>query len=255
MSATPYYRVGSYYVDDTDPANPVLYRCHTAGDKASSGWAKITGAGGSSGCQQFKIISDGGDYWVCKSWDGATLGAVTQNILKPFKLRAGANAIATEIIRGVTYTYTYTAVTVGSVTGYYTRTVAGSDGSSETDYVIPDPLANDIIYATPCEQPLPTIPMTILSATVVNPGTGGIYAVNDILTAAGGTGTAATLKVTAVAAGKITGIVVATPGSYTVAPSLSANAATGGGGTGATFALSLAPVLIDDNRDARAWAA
>ena len=49
MSATPYYRVGSYYVDDTDPANPVLYRCHTAGDKASSGWAKITGAKSNSG--------------------------------------------------------------------------------------------------------------------------------------------------------------------------------------------------------------
>lgn len=110
---------------------------------------QITAAAGTSGSasvQQFKIISDGGDYWVCKTWDGTTLGSTTVNVAKPFKLRAGVGKITSEVIRGVTYTYTYTAVTVGAVTGYYTRAVSGSDGSSETDYMIPDPRANDIIY-------------------------------------------------------------------------------------------------------------
>ncbi len=101
---------------------------------------------GSASVQQFKIVSDGGDYWVCKTWDGTTLGSTNVNVAKPFKLRCGTGKITSELIRGVTYTYTYTAVTVGAVTGYYTRAVSGSDGSSETDYMIPDPRANDIIY-------------------------------------------------------------------------------------------------------------
>jgi hypothetical protein len=104
-----------------------------------------TSAGSAS---QFKIVSDGGDYWNCKTWDGTTLGASVVKVAKPFKLRAGTGKIASEVIRSVTYTYTYSAVTVGGVTGYYTRAVSGSDGSSETDYMIPDPIANDIIYAS-----------------------------------------------------------------------------------------------------------
>ena len=109
----------------------------------------VSVAGGASGSSatQFKIISDGGDYWNCKTWDGTTLGSTTIKVAKPFKLRAGTGGIASEVIRSVTYTYTYAAVTVGAVTGYYTRAVSGSDGSSETDYMIPDPIANDIIYA------------------------------------------------------------------------------------------------------------
>ncbi len=43
MSATAYYRVGQYYVDDSTPTAPALYRCTTAGDKTSSVWAKVTG--------------------------------------------------------------------------------------------------------------------------------------------------------------------------------------------------------------------
>lgn len=109
-------------------------------------------AGGTSGAsvQQFKIVSDGGDYWNCKTWDGTTLGSTEIKVAKPFKLRAGTGKIASEVIRGVTYTYTYTGVYISGSSGpykYYTRAVSGSDGSGETDYVIPDPIANDIIYA------------------------------------------------------------------------------------------------------------
>jgi len=98
------------------------------------------------------------------------------------------------------------------------------------------------------------MPITIASATLVNSGTGGTYAVNNILSVAGGTGTAATIKVLTVTAGKITTYQLLTVGSYTVAPSLTANAVTGGGGSGATFDLTLAINLIDLNIDGRAWA-
>ena len=101
----------------------------------------------SGSASQYKIVSDGGDYWVCKTWDGTTLGSSTVKVAKPYKLRAGTGKITSEVIRGVTYTYTYTPVTVGAVVGYYTRSVSGSDGTSETNYTIPDPIANDIIYA------------------------------------------------------------------------------------------------------------
>jgi hypothetical protein len=122
-------------------------------------------AGSSSSIQQFKIISDGGDYWNCKTWDGTTLGSTIIKVAKPFKLRAGTGGIASEAIRTVTYTYTYTPVTVGAVTGYYTRAVSGSDGSSETDYTIPDPIANDIIYALPFST---TTPSTLAAVTWID---------------------------------------------------------------------------------------
>ncbi len=76
-----------------------------------------------------------------------------------------------------------------------------------------------------------------VSAVVINAGGAG-YAVDDILTAVGGTGTAATFRVTSVAAGVIDGIAIETSGDYSVDPTLVANAATGGTGAGATFDLT-----------------
>ena len=67
---------------------------------------------------------------------------------------------------------------------------------------------------------------------------GSSYAVNDILTVAGGTGTAATMKVTAVdGSGAVTGIKVRTSGDYSATPSNPVSV-TGGGGTGATLTLT-----------------
>ena len=45
LAANAYYRVGMYYVDDTTPTNPVLWRCMTAGSNSTSVWAKISGGG------------------------------------------------------------------------------------------------------------------------------------------------------------------------------------------------------------------
>lgn len=80
------------------------------------------------------------------------------------------------------------------------------------------------------------------TADVVAQGSG--YAVNDTLTISGGTGTAATLKVTAVLSGKIVSAIVTSPGSYTVAPS-SPNTPTGGSGSTASFALTMIGTDLD----------
>ncbi|MDR3459544.1 MAG: hypothetical protein P4N60_19110 [Verrucomicrobiae bacterium] len=138
LATNAFYRTYSTYIDTS--VNQ-MYLCTASGDKTSSVWAAI----GGGGAQQFKVQSDGGDYWNCKTWDGTTLGGSIVKVAKPFKLRAGAGAIGSETIRGVTYTYTYTAVVVSGTTVEYTRTASGSDESTETDYVTPAVLVNAII--------------------------------------------------------------------------------------------------------------
>jgi hypothetical protein len=91
------------------------------------------------------------------------------------------------------------------------------------------------------------------TANVKNPGTGGIYQVNDLLTLVGGTGTPATLGVTNVAQGEITRVIIASAGSYTTPPPLNACPVTGGHGVGATFNLTMSTPLQDINVDGRAW--
>lgn len=79
-----------------------------------------------------------------------------------------------------------------------------------------------------------------LTAVAINAaGTG--YAVDDILTVAGGTSThSATLRVKTVGgSGEITAIVVDNAGAYSVDPTTTANAATGGTGSSATFDLTM----------------
>lgn len=71
-----------------------------------------------------------------------------------------------------------------------------------------------------------------------NPGTG--YVVGNVLTVVGGTGTAATYRVTSVdAVGAVTGIELVTSGDYTVQPT-SPMLTTGGTGTGARLRLKYA---------------
>ena len=73
------------------------------------------------------------------------------------------------------------------------------------------------------------------SAVVDNGGTG--YAIDDILTIVGGTGTAATLRVTSETAGVVDELSIETPGEYTVSPTNPVSL-TGGSGTGATATLT-----------------
>lgn len=121
--------------------------------------------------QGFQIVSDGGDYWICNTWNGTSAGSANFYIIKPFKLRCGSTALSAQTIRGVAYTYSYNPVYISGSSGpvaYYTRTVQVSGSTIETDYMIPDPVINDIIYAIGCTTP-------ILPSSAMVPGnpTGG----------------------------------------------------------------------------------
>lgn len=79
-----------------------------------------------------------------------------------------------------------------------------------------------------------------VDSVVINDGGNATYVVGEILTVAGGTATrAATLRITSVNTGVVDGIELVDPGEYTVAPSLTANAVTGGGGDSATMDLTV----------------
>mgnify|MGYP000229598556 FL=1 len=75
----------------------------------------------------------------------------------------------------------------------------------------------------------------ITKAAITTGGTG--YTNGDTLTIVGGTGTAATLTVTSVSGGVITGVSIAGSGSYSIAPP-SPSSVTGGTGSGAEFNLT-----------------
>lgn len=82
-----------------------------------------------------------------------------------------------------------------------------------------------------------------IGAVALNDGGVATYVVDDILTAAGGTAVrAATFRVTAVNTGVITAVELVDPGEYTELPPLTANAVTGGGGSGALLDLTAAAV-------------
>ena len=246
-----------YYLDLTTPAAPVLYVCQTAGSNATSVWAKVSGGATAAGVQQYQIQTDAGDYWICYGWDGTTLGTLDVNIIKPYKLRAGPNGINSETIRGVTYTYNYT---YDNTNGYYYRTVSGSDGSSETDYLTPDAIPQiDTLFAAPCTTNiLSGIPQTIATATLTAAGSG--YTPNQVLTLQGGTvvtgSSLATIKVLSVTSTSPVGAILTyqllTAGNYSTLPSPLTNVPVNIGT--ATFTLTPAQQLIDLNADARAWA-
>lgn len=81
-----------------------------------------------------------------------------------------------------------------------------------------------------------------VGSIALNDGGTATYAIDDILTAAGGTFTrAATFRVITVSTGVITAVELVDPGEYTVAPTpLTANPVTGGGGTVALIDLTMA---------------
>jgi hypothetical protein len=78
-----------------------------------------------------------------------------------------------------------------------------------------------------------------VATVAVNSGGTG-YAVDDILTVAGGTAShAAQIRVTAVSSGVITSVRIEKSGAYTADPTLTANAVTGGTGSSATMDLTM----------------
>lgn len=80
-----------------------------------------------------------------------------------------------------------------------------------------------------------------IGAVALNDGGTATYVIDDILTAVGGTFTrAATFRVITVSTGVITAVELVDPGEYSVLPSLTANAVSGGGGTLALLDLTVA---------------
>ena len=98
--------------------------------------------------QDFQLISDGGDWYNCKAFDGKNVSGPIVKVAKNQDLRCilasatpAGGAWASKVIRGITYTYTYNVIAGATIDGVnvveYTRTVAGSDSSSATSYVTP----------------------------------------------------------------------------------------------------------------------
>jgi hypothetical protein len=114
-----------------------------------------------------------------------------------------------------------------TVTGI-TGTAAGISYTSIPSVIISAPQAANGVQATVDAQ----MQFGGNSPTIVSGGTG--YTVNDVLTVVGGTGTAATITVTTVSGGVITGANYATGGTYSVLPTLPVSV-TGGTGSSATF--------------------
>ena len=119
---------------------------------------------GGGGVQLFVLISDGGDWYNCYTFDGVNIGTTIVKVAKTQDMRcilstatpaggAWPGSPSIRIVRGITYTYTYNPIAGATADGVnvieYTRTVAGSDASSATDYPTPCINVGDIIEAVP----------------------------------------------------------------------------------------------------------
>jgi hypothetical protein len=118
----------------------------------------------------------------------------------------------------------------GTVTAI-TRTAAGVGYTTAPTWSASAPTTAGGVTATG------TTTLLLYSPVINNGGTG--YTVGNTLTVVGGTFSpnASTLTVTSVSSGVITGITIATGGTYTATPTYPASV-TGGSGSGATFTLS-----------------
>jgi hypothetical protein len=239
----------SFYIDTT--ANAEWY-CTTAGTNSTSAWTQLSG-GGSSSFQQGIYAGHWGDgIWVIP-FNNQVYGPVLIPVILPHRLRCGANAIGGPVsIRGGTYSYTYSAATAANVTingityslvPYYTRNVTGSN--AETNNAITDLIPGvTMVQYGPANLSLGSTPITIATVALTAGGSGYTAGTYSLTT---GTGTKATVAVT-VTGGVITGVTLVTSGNYSAAPTLTGLSITGGGGSGATFTVTLGPtnlLLID----------
>lgn len=78
--------------------------------------------------------------------------------------------------------------------------------------------------------------LTVAQVSAIAAGGSG-YAVGDLITASGGTGTAATFEVAAVSGGVVTAVRTLSLGAYSAVPSNPVSTTTGGAGTGLTLTL------------------
>lgn len=106
----------------------------------------------------FQVVSDGGDYYNCNTWDGASAGSAVIKVAKNQDIRCilptaspAGGAWPMKTIRGITYTYIYNPVAGSTTDGVdvieYNRSVSGSDGSTATSEITPCLNVGDIIKA------------------------------------------------------------------------------------------------------------
>ncbi|HXI73445.1 MAG TPA: hypothetical protein VNN22_24140 [Verrucomicrobiae bacterium] len=153
------------YLDISTPATPAMWVCTTSGSKSTSVWARVGGGGGT---QEFKVVSDGGDYWNCNTWDGITAGGSVIKVAKPYELRCDVGKIASETIDGILFSYAYTAITVSSVITEYKRSATDPSGNIEINYVTPPVIPGKIIvanaFSTTAPSTLVGVPWIFLSS-------------------------------------------------------------------------------------------
>ena len=117
-----------------------------------------------------------------------------------------------------------------AITFYTGKTVCATFDGAASD-------ANSLVYKYVVTADDMAFPLT--AAALAGTDASADYEEGDVLTVAGGTGTAATITVDTVDGdGAILTLTLTTPGSYTVLPDLTANAVTGGAGTGAAIDLT-----------------
>lgn len=77
----------------------------TGMDIVDNGDGSVTFTSSGGGIQMLKEVSVTADYIVCHSWDGTTEGSTAINVAKKPECRT---SLASEVIDGVTVTYSYT---------------------------------------------------------------------------------------------------------------------------------------------------
>jgi hypothetical protein len=126
---------------------------------------------------------------------------------------------------------------------------AGTNGTRVATFDAENSLADSLLFKYTVTAA--DVLMPVLDVAIDGGGTG--YAVDDVLTVVGGTGTAATLLVTSVAAGVVDGVSVLTPGAYSANPTNPVSVTGGTGNDDATFDLTIWDGQITDVADSIAY--
>lgn len=85
---------------------------------------------------QFKVLSDEGDYLLCRLWDGTDMGEKVFKVAKPYLIRR--TPFDGDVRDDITYTYDDNSH----------RTGEDNDGNTEDEEITPSYVEGDIIYAS-----------------------------------------------------------------------------------------------------------
>ena len=194
--------------------------------------------GGGGGDQRYRVKLVGGSWLGCHRMNGTTEGGYSAVSAAVVSGASGYSVGQILTVSGGTFStaaiLVVTAISGGGTTGPITAVSIVTSGNYS---VTP---GNPVAVATGSATfNVVWTPKELLYATVSTAGTG--YAVGDILTISGGTcTTAATVMVSAISGGLVTGpivtVAVVNPGKYTVLPT-SPNTPTGGNGSACALTL------------------